>query len=143
MDRRAWQATVLGVAKNWTRLSTFHFINILNCKVHVYAQQITSFLCRKHRNSLVQCEGSPSVFGPFGQGSPFGQGTRLRHVPAVKMLLDLLLREGDQLSILVLGDVAICKLYSCETVKRIFSLREDPVVSSTSMRNLTRRQLYK
>ena len=51
--------TVCGVTKSRTRLSNFHFINILNCKIHVYAQQITSFLCRNHHNSLVQYEGSP------------------------------------------------------------------------------------
>ena len=26
MDKGAWQATVLGVAKSWTRLSDFHFL---------------------------------------------------------------------------------------------------------------------
>ena len=29
MDRRAWQATVHGVAKSWTRLSNFTFITFL------------------------------------------------------------------------------------------------------------------
>ena len=29
MDRGAWQATVHGVAKSWTRLSDFHFLKIL------------------------------------------------------------------------------------------------------------------
>ena len=53
----------------------------------------------------------PSVIGPFGRGSPFGQGTCLRHAPAVKVLSESLLREGGQLSVPVLGDVAICKLF--------------------------------
>ena len=53
----------------------------------------------------------PSVIGPVGPGSPFGQGTCLRHAPAVKVLSESLLREGGQLSVPVLGDVAICKLF--------------------------------
>ena len=31
MDRRAWKATVHGVAKNWTRLSELHTRMLLDC----------------------------------------------------------------------------------------------------------------
>lgn len=66
----------------------------------------------------------PSVIGPFGRGSPFGQG----HAPAVKVLSESLLREGGQSSVSVLGDVAICKLYPCGTVGLLSPLRGDPVI---------------
>ena len=35
MDRGAWQATVHGVTKSWTRLSSFHFTikDISSCKL--------------------------------------------------------------------------------------------------------------
>ena len=30
MDRGAWQATVRGVSKSWTRLSDFHFSSVVS-----------------------------------------------------------------------------------------------------------------
>lgn len=79
----------------------------------------------------------------LGRVPPFGQGTRLRHVPAVKMLL-VAAGEGDQLSvILVLGDVAICSCIPVRQSDASFPSGGPCCRSGTSMRNLTRRQLYK
>ena len=51
MDRRAWQATVHGITKSWTRLSDFHFsggtyIHICMCvHIHICVCVYMSFPC--------------------------------------------------------------------------------------------------
>ena len=43
MDRGAWQATVHGVAKNWTQLSNFHFTLRVNSKVAVKGEKARDY----------------------------------------------------------------------------------------------------
>ena len=48
MDRGAWQATVHGVTKSWTLLSSWACMNILKCNETAFVRFLALWICASH-----------------------------------------------------------------------------------------------
>ena len=70
MDRGAWQATVHGAAKGWTRLSDFDHLLIFKCTTQYY--QLYGI---RGKESVCQCRKLAGDLGSIlGSGKPPGVG---------------------------------------------------------------------
>ena len=76
MDLGAWQATVHGVAKKWTRLSNFYFHKpttmgkrkaYMNAHTHIYTHNTLAYMFTLH---AIKCHGQRSLTGYIAHRVP-------------------------------------------------------------------------